>query len=219
MADLPSDDPRWGPRLLGDGTYVDRPRPSWRYSVVVLAIGLCALAAIALAFRDPRWVVAALSLCALFAVLAPLAWVKSHVAYRMDEDALSVRVGFQRPRLPYSRIHDVRRLPGAMPTLGNRPLGVVEVNATTRFPVRITPSDPDAFMRELTGRIAAREGRRNTWPVGPLILSLTRARAGLAEPPLSERRTDRRWARKREPVPRSGLISGEPRQPTSSSSA
>ena len=120
-----------------------------------------------------------MALCALFGVLAPLAWVQSLVTYRIDEDALSVRVGFQRLRLPYSRIHDVRRLPGAMPTLGNRPQRVVEVNATTRFPVRITPSDPDAFMRELTGRIAAQEGRRDAQPLGPRMLSLARVRAGL----------------------------------------
>src|SRR5688572_21278264 len=109
---------RWGPRLLEDGTYLDRPRPSWRYPAVVGAVGLAALGPTALAFEDERWTIAAVAIGALFVVLAPLVWVQSRVTYCLDEEALTVRVGLQRQRMPYGRIRDVRQLRGALPTLG-----------------------------------------------------------------------------------------------------
>src|SRR5688572_2284445 len=59
---------RWGPSLLEDGTYLDRPRPSWRYPAVVGAVGLAALGATAFALEDERWTIAAVALGALFAV-------------------------------------------------------------------------------------------------------------------------------------------------------
>ena len=149
----------WGPRLLDDGTYVDRPRPSWRYLAVVTGVGLAAGAATGLAFGDERWMVAALALGALWVVLELVVWVQSRVTYRLDRESLTVRVGLRRRRLPYNSIRDFRRLPSATHTFGSRPSGVVEVNATTLFPLRMMPTEPDEFIRELTVRVAAFEAR------------------------------------------------------------
>lgn len=128
-----------------------RSKIDWWLAAIIVSLPLVLLvlaAALVLVGETEAALGIGLALLAVIGVYVAVVWP---VEYILEADALVVRFGLVRSRIPYSSIRSVRatRIPIASPALS---LDRLAIDASRGLPVIIAPADRERFVAELAAR-------------------------------------------------------------------
>lgn len=138
--------------MTNEGTPRYRSRVDWWLGLLIVAVPATSLVAALALHADGQHGEALIAWAVLAGVLVLYAAVVWPVEYVLERDALVIRFGIVRSRVPYRSIRSVRpsRSLLASPALS---LNRLAIDTGAALPVTISPADASGFLDAIAGRV------------------------------------------------------------------